>query len=226
MMLIGAFAASAFGTTDIVAALRASGDAMLPGFGLFVLVTSFLGLITITSLNFYGASLTLLSVIDSLSTVTLGIKSRVSALAAVFIVTLSLSLAASGNVLHGFEAFLGILTYLFTPWTAINLVDFFFVRKGRYSIRAMFMADGLYGRWNWRGLSAYALGFVAMVPFFKTGLYVGPIAQALGGADVSMLVGLPVSALAYLLFCRNLDLPAELQQIDTLDRNLETEPVR
>jgi len=226
MMLIGAFAAAAFGTTDIVAALRASGDAMLPGFGLFVLVTSFLGLITITSLNFYGASLTLLSVIDSLSTVTLGIKSRVSALAAVFIVTLSLSLAASGNVLHGFEAFLGILTYLFTPWTAINLVDFFFVRKGRYSIRAMFMADGLYGRWNWRGLSAYALGFVAMVPFFKTGLYVGPIAQALGGADVSMLVGLPVSALAYLLFCRNLDLPAELQQIDTLDRNLETEPVR
>ncbi|WP_219893548.1 purine-cytosine permease family protein [Aquisediminimonas profunda] len=226
MMLIGAFAAAAFGTTDIVAALRASGDAMLPGFGLFVLVTSFLGLITITSLNFYGASLTLLSVIDSLSTVTLGIKSRVSALAAVFIVTLSLSLAASGNVLHGFEAFLGILTYLFTPWTAINLVDFFFVRKGRYSIRAMFMADGLYGRWNWRGLSAYALGFVAMVPFFKTGLYVGPIAQALGGADVSMLVGLPVSALAYLLFCRNLDLPAEMQQIDTLDRNLETEPVR
>ena len=81
-----------------------------------------------------------------------------AALAVVFAASLALSLAMSGNVLHSFEAFLGVLVYLFTPWTAINLADFFFVRKGRYSIRAMFMADGMYGRWNWRGLTAYAIG--------------------------------------------------------------------
>jgi purine-cytosine permease-like protein len=131
-----------------------------------------------------------------------------------------------GNVLHGLEAFLGILVYLFTPWTAINLADFFFVRKGRYSIRAMFMADGIYGRWNWRGLTAYAVGFVAMIPCFKTELYVGPVARSLGGADISMLVGLPVAALVYVLLCRSMDLAAELAQIPALDRNLETEPVR
>jgi purine-cytosine permease-like protein len=90
----------------------------------------------------------------------------------------------------------------------------------------MFMADGIYGRWNWRGLTAYAIGFTAMIPFFKTELYVGPVAQSLGGADISMLVGLPVSAAIYLLLCRNLDLAAELAQIPALDRNLETEPVR
>jgi purine-cytosine permease-like protein len=139
---------------------------------------------------------------------------------------LSLSLLASGNVLHSFEAFLGVLGYLFTPWTAINLVDFFLVRKGRYSIRAMFMADGLYGRWNWRGLVSYAVGFAAMIPFFKTGLYTGPIAAALGKADISMLIGLPVSAAVYLYLCRTLNLADELAQIDVLDANLETEPVR
>ena len=116
--------------------------------------------------------------------------------------------------------------YLFTPWTAINLVDFFFVRRGRYSIRAMFDPDGLYGRWNWRGLAAYAAGFAAMIPFFKTHLYTGPVALALGGADISMLIGLPVSAAVYLLACRSLDLKAEMKQIVVLDRNLETEPVR
>ena len=226
MMLVGAFAAAAFANQNIVVALRESSDAIFPGFGTVMLITSFLGLITITSLNFYGASLTLLSVVDSLTKLKLGVKSRIASLAAVFAAALSLSLVVSGNVLHGFEAFLGVLGYLFTPWTAINLVDFFFVRKGRYSIRAMFMADGLYGRWNWRGLVSYAVGFAAMIPFFKTGLYVGPVAEALGKADVSMLVGLPVSAAVYLYLCRNLDLAGEQAQIDVLDRNLETEPVR
>jgi purine-cytosine permease-like protein len=226
MMLVGAFAAAAFTDPDIVVALRRSADAMFGGFGWLMLVSSFGGLITITSLNLYGSSLTLLSVIDSLRPIRLGVAPRMAALAVVLTASLSLSLGMSGNVLHDFEAFLGVLVYLFTPWTAINLADFFFVRKGHYSIRAMFMADGIYGRWNWRGLTSYAIGFVAMIPFFKTALYVGPVARALGGADVSMLVGLPVSAAVYVWLCRSMDLAAEMAQIPALDRNLETEPVR
>ncbi len=226
MMLVGTFAAAAFANADIIVALRHSADAILGGFGIVMLVSSFCGLVTITSLNLYGASLTLLSVVDSVTPIRLGAAARLTALLVCFGASLALSLAVGDNVLHGLEAFLGVLVYLFTPWTAINLADFFIVRKGRYSIRAMFMADGLYGRWNWRGLTSYALGFMAMIPFFKTELYVGPIAKALGGADISMLVGLPVAAAVYLLLCRNLDLPAELAQIPALDRNLETEPVR
>ena len=41
-----------------------------------------------------------------------------------------------------------------------------------------------------------------------------------------MLIGLPVSAAVYLILCRSLDLSGELAQIEALDRNLETEPVR
>lgn len=226
MMLVGTFAAAAFANADIVVALRQSADAMFDGFGIVMLVASFGGLITITSLNLYGSSLTLLSVVDSVTPIRLGIASRMLSLSLVLAASLALSLALGDNVLHALEAFLGILVYLFTPWTAINLVDFFFVRKGRYSIRAMFMADGLYGRWNWRGLTSYAIGFMAMIPFFKTELFVGPVAKALGGADISMLIGLPVAAAVYLLLCRSMDLSAELAQIPELDSNLETEPVR
>lgn len=226
MMLVGTFAAAAFANADIVVALRQSADAMFDGFGIVMLVASFGGLITITSLNLYGSSLTLLSVVDSVTPIRLGVASRMLSLILVLAASLALSLALGDNVLHALEAFLGILVYLFTPWTAINLVDFFFVRKGRYSIRAMFMADGLYGRWNWRGLTSYAIGFMAMIPFFKTELFVGPVAKALGGADISMLIGLPVAAAVYLLLCRSMDLSAELAQIPELDSNLETEPVR
>jgi nucleobase:cation symporter-1, NCS1 family len=56
---------------------------------------------------------------------------------------------------------------------------------------------------------AYAAGFVAMIPFFSTTFYVGPGAEALGGADISFVFGLLVSGVLYLLFCRNLDLRAE-----------------
>ena len=226
MMLIGAYAAALFGTENIVAALRQSGDAMYPGFGMLMLVTSALGLVTITSLNFYGASLTLLSVVDSLTRIELGRRARLLSLLAILLVTMSLSLLSSGNIVDQFEQLLAILLYLFTPWTAINLVDFFFVREGHYSIRAMFDPDGVYGRWNWRGLVSYAVGFGAMIPFFKTHLYTGMVAKALGGADISMLIGLPVSAAAYFIACRSLNLGEEMARIPELDRTLETEPVR
>jgi hypothetical protein len=45
-----------------------------------------------------------------------------------------------------------------------------------------------------------------MIPFFSTETFTGPAARALGGADIAMLVGLPVAALVYLLCCRSMDL--------------------
>jgi purine-cytosine permease-like protein len=101
------------------------------------------------------------------------------------------------------------LAYIFTPWTAINLVDFFFVRRGVYVISEIFKPDGLYGRWGWRGLTAYAVGIGVMVPFFVTTPFTGPLAKSLSSVDYSMFVGLPVAGLLYLWLCRDLDLGAE-----------------
>ena len=114
-----------------------------------------------------------------------------------------------------------MLLYLFTPWTAINLVDFYVLRKGHYSIREIFNPNGMYGRWNWRGLLAYGVGFAVMIPCFSTGLYTGPVARALGGADIAMLVGLPVAAVVYLLACRSMDLEHDKQCAFTADAGLE-----
>ena len=132
-----------------------------------------------------------------------------------------LALASHGNFIEKFGEFLAVLLYLFTPWTAINLVDFYSVRKGHYSVREIFNPNGMYGRWNWRGLAAYGVGFVAMIPFFSHGLYIGPVRPALGGADIAMLVGLPVSAIGYFLACRSLDLEADRQRAEAADVGLD-----
>jgi NCS1 family nucleobase:cation symporter-1 len=221
MMMAGAVAAAFAPQLDIVAALLAAGDAMRPGFGLVVLIASFLGLISVTSLNLYGASLTLLSVGDSL-----GLKrpagARIAGLAAVAIATTLIAYLSPRNIMEAYENLLSILLYLFTPWTAINLIDFYLIRKTHYSIREIFNPNGMYGRWNWRGMAAYGLGMAAMIPFFSTDVFKGPVASALGGADMSMLIGLPVSAGAYCWFCRSLDLHRDRSLAEAADVGLDT----
>jgi nucleobase:cation symporter-1, NCS1 family len=95
------------------------------------------------------------------------------------------------------------------------------VRKGHYSVREIFNPHGMYGRWQWRGLLAYGAGFAAMVPFFSTELYTGPAARALGGLDLSMLVGLAASTGVYLLACRSIDLQKDRATAQAADLGLE-----
>jgi purine-cytosine permease-like protein len=153
-----------------------------------------------------------------------GAGRRVISLIVAAAATILITTTAASNFMDRFLDLLALLLYLLTPWTAINLVDFYWVRKGHYSVREIFNPQGLYGRWNWRGLTAYGVGFAAMIPFFSTDLYRGPVARALGGADIAMLVGLPVAALTYLLACRSLDLGAEAVRIAAADRGLDPPP--
>jgi nucleobase:cation symporter-1, NCS1 family len=221
MMLVGTLAAALFPTMEVATALRTVADLVLPGFGKPLLLCSLLGLVTITSLNFYGASLTLLSVMDSVKPSRPTLAKRLLTILLSTVVATGLALASSENFVAKFSEFLAVLLYLFTPWTAINLVDFYWVRKGHYSVREIFNPRGMYGRWNWRGLWAYGIGFTAMIPFFSTEHFKGPVAKALGGADIAMLVGLPVSALVYIGACRSLDVMSDRRRCHAADTGLD-----
>jgi purine-cytosine permease-like protein len=101
--------------------------------------------------------------------------------------------------------------YLFIPWTAVNLMDYYVVRRGHYAIAEIFNPHGIYGRWGWRGITAYLAGFAAMIPFFSVGtLFTGAAAKALGGADISLFVGLPISGALYWWLARTIDVDAEI----------------
>jgi NCS1 nucleoside transporter family len=224
MMLVGSVAAAAAPQLDVAAAMEHAADAVFPGLGRILLGSALLGLITISSLNYYGASLTLLSVADTVRPLRCTAGKRIASLLFAFVASCLIAVSSSSDFVNRFQDLLALLLYLFTPWTAINLVDFYVVRRGHYSIREIFNPAGMYGRWNWRGLIAYFVGFVVMIPFFSTTLYVGPVARALGGADIAMLVGLPVAAGTYLLACRSLDLEHEWRRAQAADIGLDPEP--
>ena len=223
MMLVGTVAAAAAPRLDVAAAMEHAADAVVPGLGKILLFAALLGLITISALNYYGASLTLLSVADTVKPLKCTVGKRLASLLAAFAASCLIAVSSSGDFVNRFGDLLALLLYLFTPWTAINLVDFYVVRRGHYSIREIFNSAGLYGRWNWRGLGAYLVGFLVMIPFFSTTIYTGPVARALGGADIAMLVGLPVAAGIYLLVCRSIDLEHEWRRAQAADVGLDPE---
>jgi nucleobase:cation symporter-1, NCS1 family len=134
-----------------------------------------------------------------------------------------LALALPSNFLTNFNNFLLIVLYFMIPWTAINLMDYFCVRKHNYAIRELFLPHGMYGAWSWRGLVSYAVGFAVMIPFFSTTIYEGPVAKSLDGGDISPFIGFPVAAILYLVLSRDIDVDAEKKIADEQRALLEAE---
>jgi purine-cytosine permease-like protein len=220
-MLIGAVTAALVPGVSMAEALVQAGNTLWPGFGPLLLGTALLGLTTGAALNFYGASLTLLSIVDTLKPMTPSLNKRIAAMLTVGAASTILALTASNNFIGFFATFLSALLHLVVPWIAVTLVDFYLVRRGRYAISAILRPSAFYGRWNWRGIAAYGLGFLGMIPFLDTAFYVGPIARALQGIDVGMLVGMIISAVVYRLLCLSLDVAGEWRQIRRLDQALD-----
>ncbi|MEV6791149.1 cytosine permease [Streptomyces sp. NPDC051320] len=223
MMLVGTVAAGLFPKTDLVDSVVSAGNTLFPGFGVTLLVITVVPLISIGALNFYGGSLTLLSSMDSIKQTRPTVTKRVVALIVIGVLSTVIAFGADEHFIEQFGEFLTVLGFLFTPWTAINLVDFYVVRRGHYSIRQIFNPRGTYGRWSWRGLLAYGVGFAAMMPFAVIGSSMGPVAGWLGGIDITMPVGLVVATGVYLLVCRSLDLEGERAMVaDETEAELET----
>lgn len=202
LMSLGALLATYIPDADPISTLREVGDMIFPGFGTIAVLVSSLALISIMGVNAYGAMLTGASAIDGFRSMRPTVRLRVVSLVIVGIVALVIALAIPDDYLDSFNSFVGLMLYFLIPWTAVNLVDFYLVRHGRYALGEIVRGDGVYGRWAWKGLTAYAVGFIAMVPFFSLSFYTGPIAAKIDGADMSFAVGLLVSGLVYLILCR------------------------
>src|ERR1700712_2391828 len=224
MMALGAYIAAAVGDGfDTVSSLKATADRLLGGSGNVVLIVFALGLISVIALNMYGGSLTLISSIDSLKRVRPTVALRVATVGVTAALSLVFAYAASAHFLTNFNSFLLLVLYFFIPWTAVNLTDYFVVRRGHYAIAEIFKPNGIYRRWGWPGITAYLLGFVCMVPFFSAApVFTGFIANKMDGADISMFIGLPIAAVVYWLLTRNLDVAAEAELAKSQQAELET----
>jgi len=206
---------------DPIESIRQVDDLLIPGFGTVAVLVSVLALISIMGVNAYGAMLTGASAVDGFREVKPTRGLRVTGLVLVGVASLIIALLIPDHYLSSFNSFVLLMLYFLIPWTAVNLVDFYFVRRGEYAIAEILKPNGIYRRWAWRGLVAYTVGFVAMIPFFSISFFVGPVAQLLGGADFSFVIGLIVSGGLYLLLTRNLDLSTEHRAIEASIAELE-----
>lgn len=168
------------------------------------------GKLTVNTLNAYGGSMTMLTTATGFTRSS--VVRSVVRMACVFgflAVSVLVALVASADFLDSFKNFVLVLLMVFTPWSAINLVDYYLISRERVDIPALFDRHGRYGAWNVPALVTYVVGVVAQIPFLAQELYTGPITDALGGADISRIVGLLLTAAIYYPWAKRTSNPPE-----------------
>jgi len=221
LIAVGAWLATRLAASDALVALYDAGNAVFSRFGVVLALASVTALVVTMGLNTYSGMLTLITGLSSLCETRPTPRLRLICIGAFSVPVVALALLSSTDAIALLFAALTVMLYLLVPWTAINLVDYFFVRRGRYAIMQLFTPGGIYGAWGARGLAAYIVGFTATLPFFVLpNIYTGPAARLLGGVDLGWLVGLIVSGAVYLWLSRSFDAASEAPAIADSERIL------
>lgn len=160
------------------------------------------GQVSINVFNLYGAFMSTVTVIEPFAKMKVGAGVRGAFMLAITLVATMLCTIGQDNFVAFFLNFIFFMSYFLIPWTAINLVDFYFVRHGVYCVEDIFDLNGRYGRVNWFSCITFILAIVLEIPFMNTSMYVGPVANQLNGVDLAWLVGLIFPAAAYYLFMK------------------------
>jgi NCS1 family nucleobase:cation symporter-1 len=222
LIALGAWLTTRLGFADPMVAVSRAGDALFGGYGTIIAIDSVLLMFAMISVTSYSGMLTLATLLDSLWPINSTLRIRAALVGLVTLIWVGATLAAGENAINALMLLLTILLYLLVPWTAVNLVDYFFVRRGHYAIKDLFKADGIYGSWAWRGLLAYILGWIVIVPFaVLPGIYIGPFAKKLHGVDIAWLVSLVVAGLSYYLTSLSFSPETELEAIAASEFELE-----
>jgi nucleobase:cation symporter-1, NCS1 family len=170
--------------------------------GKWILPILALSLLGSDALNAYTGMLAVESVRSTWMRVVASRAMRVIGLLVVFAIATILALTGYKTFLTSFENFINVLLFFFVPWSVINLIDFYIVKKGHYDVKSFFTPKGLYGGWRWAAIIPYVIALAAQVPFLDQTLYTGPMVKVLGGADISWIVGFVVAGVGYLISSR------------------------
>ncbi|HEY4972324.1 MAG TPA: cytosine permease, partial [Steroidobacteraceae bacterium] len=199
-MVLGAMIGLASSQKSLV-----SGLAMLTqGIAPLVLIVFSVGIAAANAMNLYCGALSTLTFGQTLFPRWLPqARARTVTVIVLFALSLAAALLGKDSFLDNYTDFILLLLYVLVPWTAINLVDYYLLRHGHYDVASFFRQDGgIYGRVNGVAVECYLLGILVQLPLVATPLYTGPLARAMGGIDLSWIVGLAVTGPAYYWLAR------------------------
>ncbi|AXA25264.1 purine-cytosine permease family protein [Pseudomonas putida] len=173
------------------------------------------GKVTISTLNSYGSFMCIATIISGFrGSLQISRLQRLLFVLGIVGAATLVALLGQHSFLSAFKSFILFLLTFFVPWSAVNLVDYYFITRERYDIPALADPDGRYGRWNWPGIIVYSIGVLIQMPFIDTKLYTGPMVAHLGGVDVSWLIGLVVPSVLYYWVARGKAKQAPAQLIE------------
>ena len=196
-VLVAATAGAAFTGDEVGYVVGLGGTGLIASVLYFVIA---LGKLTINVLNTYGGFMSIVTCITGFRDVrVLSQRGRAAYISVIMVAGTVVALAGRNSFLDAFSDFLLFLLAFFTPWSAINLVDYYLISRGRYDLPGLTDPNSRYGGWRWDALTVYGVGLLAQFPFLHTSFYSGPMVDLLGGADVSWIVGLIVPAVLYAL---------------------------
>ncbi|HEU4567319.1 MAG TPA: cytosine permease [Marmoricola sp.] len=159
------------------------------------------GKLTVTCLNAYGSFMCAATTVTAFTgKQRMGRGARAGFILVMLLLSMGIALWASADFLDNFKNFVLLLLMVFTPWSAINLTDYYLVSKEKVDLPGLYQPNGRYGRWNVAALVTYFLGIAVQIPFLAQSMYTGPLTKQLGGADISWLIGLVVPAVVYYLW--------------------------
>ncbi|WP_256642137.1 purine-cytosine permease family protein [Streptomyces murinus] len=199
-VLVAATAGGAFLDNQVGYVVGLGGAGLIASFLYFVIA---LGKLTVNVLNTYGGFMSLVTGIGGFREQrTISPRVRALYIAGIMVAGTAIALVGKDSFLTSFKDFLLFLLTAFTPWSAINLVDYYLIAKERYDLPALSDPHGRYGAWRIGALVVYGIGLLAQLPFLATSFYTGPLVAPLGGTDISWIVGLLVPAVLYWLVAR------------------------
>jgi len=199
-MVLGAMIGLASDQKSLVSGLASLTRGIAP----LVLIVFSVGIAAANAMNLYCGALSTLTFGQTLfARWRPGARARTITVVVLFGLSLAGALLGKDSFLDTYTDFLLLLLYVLVPWTAINLVDYYLLRHGQYDVASFFRRDGgIYGRVNAVAVQCYLIGILVQLPLVATPLYTGPLARAMGGLDLSWLVGLAVTGPGYYWLAR------------------------
>ena len=201
--LIGSLAVMALGAvlaTVTTSVITDPGTAIAALFGAWsrpALIVIVLGVLVFNVLSLYSAYMSTVTIFSGFKKMTrIRRSTKFGVLLALFAVSTWIAVATQYHFTDYFADILNAQIYVLVPWSSINLVDYYLVRRGRYSVEDMYDAQGQYGAFNLKTILIYCAGFASTIPFMDVSFYHSYFAKLIG-ADISWIPSLLVPGLLY-----------------------------
>jgi purine-cytosine permease-like protein len=188
--------------TQAMAAMRYSTGQV----GTILMFLFVLNVISHNALNIYGATLAIVTSIQTFASRWVPAKrSRAILFSIVLAVCLFAAVGAANDFIARFMRFILTMLIVLVPWATINIVDFYVIKRRTYDVGSLFAPDGgRYGLFRSSAIVAYFVGILAQIPFVTLPFYTGAVAAALGGIDISWFVSPLVTSAFYIWLERRL----------------------